>query len=65
MGIWRVNDDAFHVNIKQSAVNNMQSKGWRFCWMKHNPSIMDQNDDTYYETVKQTVGGEEKNHKSI
>ena len=52
MGIWTTNaGNNYKVNIGQDQICKMKAEGARFCRIRDNPGIKDENNDTYYETV--------------
>ena len=52
MGIWTTNaGNNYKVNIGQDQICKMKEAGARFCRIRDNPGIKDENNDTYYETV--------------
>ena len=64
MGIWTTNAGNYKVNIGQDQICKMKAAGARFCRIRDNPGIEDENNDTYYETI--TINdhdGENKNHR--
>jgi len=50
MGIWTTNGKSFTVNLVQDLSNRWQQRGFKFCWMKMNSAILNENDDTYFES---------------
>ena len=53
MGIWKTqNGKRYRVNIGTASIVNLQKNGARFCRIGDNPGIEDENNDTYYEAVK-------------
>lgn len=67
MGIWTTNaGKAYKVNIGQDQICKMKAAGARFCRIRDNPGIEDENNDTYYETVnKEGESGRRKWRESI
>ena len=67
MGIWTTNaGKAYKVNIGQDQICRMKAEGARFCRIRDNPGIKDENNDTYYETVnKEGESGRRKWKESI
>ena len=67
MGIWTTNNrNSYKVNIGQDQICKMKAAGARFCWIRDNPGIKDENNDTYYETVnKEGESGRRKWKESI
>ena len=52
MGIWTTNaGNNYKVNIGQDQICKMKAEGARFCRIRDNPGIKDENNDTYYEAV--------------
>ena len=52
MGIWNTRKGKSHkVNIGTAQIVNLQNDGARFCRIRDNPGIKDENNDTYYEAV--------------
>ena len=52
MGIWTTkNGKRYKVNIGQASIVKFQNDGARFCRIRDNPGIKDENNDIYYETV--------------
>ena len=52
MGIWTTNaGNNYKVNIGQDQIYKMKAEGARFCRIRDNPGIKDENNDTYYENV--------------
>ena len=48
MGIWTTkNGQRYNINIDQDFINKMQSYGARFCWMRENYQIDNENSDYY------------------
>ena len=44
MGIWTTkNGNQYNINIDQDCINKMQSYGARFCWMRENYQIDNEN----------------------
>ena len=53
MGIWETkNGKRYRLNIGTASIVNLQNDGARFCRFRDNPGIEDENNDTYYEAVK-------------
>ena len=50
MGIWTTNGKSLTVNLVQELSNKWQQRGFKFCWMNMNDAILDENDDTYFES---------------
>ena len=67
MGIWTTkNGKRYKVNIGQASIVKFQNDGARFCRIRDNPGIKDENNDTYYETVnKEGESGRRKWRESI
>ena len=67
MGIWTTNaGKAYKVNIGQDQICKMKAAGARFCRIRDNPGIKDENNDTYYEDVnKEGESGRRKWRESI
>ena len=62
MGIWKTkNGKIYKLNIGQANIVNLQNDGARFCRIRDNPGIEDENNDTYYETVN--IEGESDRRK--
>jgi len=58
MGIWNTRKGKSHkVNIGTAQIVNLQNDGARFCRIRDNPGIKDENNDTYYEAGN-SKGGE-------
>ena len=52
MGIWTTkNGKRYKVNIGTASIVKLQNDGARFCRIRDNPGIKDENNDTYYEAV--------------
>ena len=52
MGIWTTNaGNNYKVNIGQDQICRMKAEGARFCRIRDNPGIKDENNDTYYEAA--------------
>ena len=52
MGIWTTNaGNNYKLNIGQDQICKMKAEGARFCRIRDNPGIRDENNDTYYEAV--------------
>ena len=52
MGIWKTkNGKIYKLNIGPANIVNLQNDGARFCRIRDNPGIEDENNDTYYEAV--------------
>ena len=52
MGIWTTkNGKSYKLNIGAANIVNLQNDGARFCRIRDNPGIKDENNDTYYEAV--------------
>ena len=52
MGIWTTNaGNTYKVNIGHDQICRMKAAGARFCRIRDNPGIKDENNDTYYENV--------------
>ena len=50
MGIWTTkNGKRYKVNIGTASIVKWQNDGARFCRIRDNPGIKDENNDTYYE----------------
>ena len=50
MGIWTTkNGKRYKLNIGTANIVNLQNGGARFCRIRDNPGIKDENNDTYYE----------------
>ncbi len=53
MGIWETkNGKRYRLNIGTANIVKLQKNGARFCRIVDNPGIKDENNDTYYEAVK-------------
>ena len=67
MGIWTTkNGNSYKVNIGQANIVKSQNDGARFCRIRDNPGIKDENNDTYYENVnKEGESGRRKWRESI
>lgn len=51
MGYWYTNSGKkLKVNLDQDLIKAMKDKGACFCWVKDNPGINDENNETFYET---------------
>ena len=62
MGIWTTkNGKRYKVNIGTASIVKLQNDGARFCRIRDNPGIKDENNDTYYETVN--IEGESDRRK--
>ena len=52
MGIWTTkNGKRYKLNIGPDNIVNLQNDGARFCRIRDNPGIKDENNDTYYEAA--------------
>tara|TARA_Y100000591_G_scaffold118895_1_gene101616 strand:+ start:55 stop:399 length:345 start_codon:yes stop_codon:yes gene_type:complete len=52
MGIWTTkNGKRYKLNIGTASIVNLQNDGARFCRIRDNPGIRDENNDTYYEAA--------------
>ena len=52
MGIWTTkNGKSYKLNIGAANIVNLQNDGARFCRIRDNPGIKDENNDTYYEAA--------------
>jgi len=59
MGIWKTkNGKRYRLNIGTASIEKIQKNGARFCRIRDNPGIEDENNDTYYEAVEDTAPGE-------
>ena len=57
MGIWTTNaGNNYKVNIGQEQICKMKAAGARFCWIRDNPGIKDENNDRYYEAANNEEG---------
>ena len=57
MGIWTTkNGKRYKLNIGTANIVNLQNDGARFCRIRDNPGIKDENNDTYYEDVNGKSG---------
>ena len=67
MGIWKTkNGKIYRLNIGTASIVKLQNDGARFCRIRDNPGIEDENNDTYYETVnKEGESGRRKWRESI
>ena len=66
MGIWRTkNGKRYKVNIGQASIVKFQNDGARFCRIRDNPGIKDENNDTYYESVNKEGESRRKLKDSI
>ena len=67
MGIWKTkNGKRYKLNIGTANIVNLQNDGARFCRIRDNPGIEDENNDTYYEAVnKEGESGRRKWKESI
>ena len=66
MGIWTTNaGKAYKVNIGQDQICKMKAAGARFCRIRDNPGIKDENNDTYYEDVNKEGESGRKWRESI
>ena len=53
MGFWTTkNGKRYRLNIGTASIVNLQKNGARFCRIGDNPGIEDENNDAYYEAVK-------------
>ena len=53
MGIWTTNGKSLIVNLTQDLVNRWQRRGLKFCWMKMNSTILNEKDNTYFESKEE------------
>jgi hypothetical protein len=52
MGIWKTkNGKIYRLNIGTASIVKLQNDGARFCRIRDNPGIKDENNDTYFESV--------------
>ena len=52
MGWWKTkNGKRYRLNIGTASIVNLQNDGARFCRIRDNPGIKDENNDTYYEAA--------------
>ena len=66
MGIWTTkNGNSYKVNIGQDQICRMKAAGARFCRIRDNPGIKDENNDTYYEDVNKEGESGRKWRESI
>ena len=66
MGIWKTkNGKIYKLNIGQASIVNFQNDGARFCRIRDNPGIEDENNDTYYEDVNKEGESGRKWRESI
>lgn len=66
MGIWTTNaGNNYKVNIGQDQICKMKADGARFCRIRDNPGIKDENNDTYYEDVNKEGESGRKWRESI
>ena len=67
MGIWKTkNGKRYRLNIGAASIVNLQNGGARFCRIRDNPGIKDENNDIYYETVnKEGESGRRQRRESI
>ncbi len=57
MGIWTTkNGKRYKLNIGTASIVNLQNDGARFCRIRDNPGIKDENNDTYYEAANNEEG---------
>ena len=63
MGIWKTkNGKRYRLNIGTASIVNLQKNGARFCRIGDNPGIEDENNDTYYEAVKDA---QDESHRKL
>lgn len=63
MGIWKTkNGKRYRLNIGTASIVNLQKNGARFCRIGDNPGIEDENNDTYYESVKDA---QDESHRKL
>ena len=66
MGIWTTNaGNNYKVNIGHDQICRMKAAGARFCRIRDNPGIKDENNDTYYEAVNKEGESRRKLRESI
>ena len=66
MGIWKTkNGKIYKLNIGQVSIVNFQNDGARFCRIRDNPGIKDENNDIYYEDVNKEGESGRKWRESI
>ena len=57
--MWKTKTGTYQVNLAQDNIRKMQNIGCKLCWMKDNPGITDQNNNTWYEDYKDNRDGNE------
>ena len=67
MGRWITKTGkSYRLNLSPYQIEKLQKNGARFCRIRDNPGIEDENNDTYYETVnKEGESGRRKWRESI
>ena len=64
MGIWTTNaGNNYKVNIGQDQICKMKAAGARFCRIRDNPGIEDENNEIYFETKTVKVHGKDEEHR--
>ena len=65
MGIWKVKNRSFEVNIVDRLIIEMKQDNCLFCWIKDNPGIADEENSLFYcdKTIK--LSGKEKNYRGF
>uniref|UniRef100_A0A6C0CRZ5 Uncharacterized protein n=1 Tax=viral metagenome TaxID=1070528 RepID=A0A6C0CRZ5_9ZZZZ len=64
MGIWTTNaGNNYKVNIRQDHISAMKAAGARFCWLKDNPGINNENNEIYFESS--TINDDDGNNKEV
>ena len=59
MSIWTTqNGNTYMVNINSELIQSMQAVGARFCWIRDNNGIDNENDKIYFQDTTDTNGGE-------
>ena len=59
MSIWTTqNGNTYMVNINSELIQSMQAAGARFCWIRDNNGIDNENDKIYFQDTTDTDGGE-------
>ena len=65
MGIWKTkNGKIYKLNIGQANIVNLQNDGARFCRIRDNPGIEDENNEIYFETITVKIHGKDEQHRT-
>ncbi len=65
MAIWTVNTNSYKLNLSPDLINRWKSKDGRFCWMKMNVGIKNEDNDDFFISEERDYDGEKKSVRCL